>query len=395
MNSMRIQAIEYRCKAETFARRKRIKYSYYFKNKSDINLSHITYYASNNVGDTVLSDTVRTGFEHFFDETLSWCLYDVSDRVSKKEIEKFNASSAIVIGGGGLFLPDTNRNSLSGWQWSYSPEQLEAITKPIVLFSVGYNYFRNQEVDNRFVSSLTDLVRKSSFVGLRNHGSIRTVQSLLSPEIAQKVVFQPCLTTLISKIGYVLPEKQKNNNIAINIAYDRIEARLGVHKKEILSSVAEAAKELERKGYNIFYIAHISKDLEFVNFLHEMNVKAKVVCASSWSSQKLINFYRNMDFVIGMRGHAQMIPFGVDTQILTLGSHDKMKWFLEDINAEDWYIELTEDPSSLKERIIDKFSTIHEKQNIESDERINDAKNFLYEETKKNFEIINKVITIK
>ncbi len=386
------QIIEYRCKAETYLRRKKLKYKYIFDDSSKYRISHVTYYASNNVGDTVLSDTVRKGFEHFIEEPISWRLYNVSDIVTSNDLERFNESLAVLIGGGGLFLPDTNKNSLSGWQWPYTPEQLASIAKPIILFAIGYNYFRDQEPNALFVKSLTDIVSKSDFIGLRNRGSIKAVQELLPEELGKKIVFQPCLTTLISRIGYSLPSKEKSKNIAINIAYDRIESRLGINKDSILSSIASAIKEIEIKGYNIFYIAHISKDLGFVNYLKEKDIKVKVICASSWSAQKLISFYNSMDVVIGMRGHAQMIPFGVDTQIITLGSHNKMKWFLEDIEAEDWYIELKDNPDNLKEQIVEKFVNIYEKNYNDTNERIFKAKNSFYDNTKQNFEIINNIM---
>ena len=301
-------------------------------------------------------------------------------------------ANAVVIGGGGLFLPDTNKNSVSGWQWSYSPEQLTSINKPIILFSIGYNYFRDQEPDELFVNSLRDLVKKSRFVGLRNHGSIRAIQNLLPCEMKEKIIYQPCLTTLISRIGYDLAQKTINKKVAINIAFDRMEQRLGTDKDTILEEIADAIKIIEKKGYEIYYIAHISKDLSFVNYLHEKDVNVKIVCASSWSAKRLIAFYRNMDVVIGMRGHAQMIPFGVGTHIITLGSHDKMRWFLEDIESEDWYIELTENPHQLGERIVHKFADIHEKHSSETTERILESQDMLFNITKDNFDIINELI---
>ncbi len=45
-----------------------------------------------------------------------------------------------------------------------------------------------------------------------------------------------------------------------------------------------------------------------------------------------------MDVVLGMRGHANIIPFGQNTPFIGLGAHNKVKWFLEEVGLEDNFI---------------------------------------------------------
>jgi hypothetical protein len=42
-----------------------------------------------------------------------------------------------------------------------------------------------------------------------------------------------------------------------------------------------------------------------------------------------------------MRGHAQMIPFGLGAPILSLIAHDKLGWFLDDIGHPEWGVDVT------------------------------------------------------
>ena len=56
--------------------------------------------------------------------------------------------------------------------------------------------------------------------------------------------------------------------------------------------------------------------------------------------RKVVEAYSRPALVIGMRGHAQMIPFGCGTPILSLVSHDKIQWFLDDIERPEWGIEM-------------------------------------------------------
>ena len=43
-----------------------------------------------------------------------------------------------------------------------------------------------------------------------------------------------------------------------------------------------------------------------------------------------------------MRGHAQLIPFGCGTPTLSIITHDKLQWFLEDIGHTEWGIDILE-----------------------------------------------------
>jgi polysaccharide pyruvyl transferase WcaK-like protein len=358
-----------------------------FRNKNYINITHVTYFASSNVGDTVLSDTVRNTFGKQIGK-INWNLSEVSDEVSNKSINSINKSKAVVIGGGGLFLPDTNKNAISGWQWSCGKEQLDRISNPIILFAVGYNYFRGQEANQLFINSLNHIIQKSVFIGLRNHGSIKEVEKLIHPELRKKIVHQPCTTTIIRKLNYKLPAKQITKKVAFNVAFDRVDLRFGNKKEVILSQIAKSVKLIEGQGYELCYIAHCVKDLDFVSYLNSEGLKIAVINASSWATDKLITFYNGVDVVIGMRGHAQMIPFGVNCHIITLGSHEKMKWFLEDIDALDWYVELTNNCNNLANTIFNKFIEIHEIKGEETTKRILDAQEKLHNITLQNMEYI-------
>lgn len=315
--------------------------------------AHVTYCAVGNTGDTMLSQCVRRVFEKYFGEK-KWWIIPVTAEVNERSLMHINQSKLLVIGGGGLFISDTNQNCISGWQWPVSKEQLDVIESPIIIFSIGYNYFRGQEVPQLFKDNLIALVQKASFIGLRNTGSVNAVKELLPVELRDKVVYQPCTTTLISKI-YHIQHCPYRRTVAFNIAFDRIDRRFGDKKEIVLMEIAESAKQLQDKQYDIVYVAHMKDDLMFLPFLKKANVRFVVKDISNYLPQQTIEFYRKIDIVIGMRGHAQMIPFGINCGIITLGSHDKMRWFLEDIGCMNLYVELMEGAESISNRIVQVF----------------------------------------
>ncbi len=351
--------------------------------------AHVTLLLAGNTGDDVLSECVRKTVRSYF-PVEQWEIVPVRDAVSKKTIETINSCSKLWVGGGGLFLPDSNINDISGWQWPVSSEQIDMINVPIIIFSVGYNFFPGQVPNEIFKSSLKCLVKKSSFVGLRNQGSIDAVKSILPLNLQAKIKYQPCTTTIIRKIyNDLIPPKMETGKIAINMAFDREELRFGNRKEEILNSVAKTVKKLEIMGYEIHYVCHCVNDRKFIPWLKKWNIKYELNDMVYCYPLDVIKFYNEMDTVIGMRGHAQMIPFGVNCEIISLGTHDKMKWFLEDINATDWYVNLNQNDGDICENIIQIFLDIHSKE--ETKKRLIDAQNMLWDITQGNLKFISSI----
>lgn len=326
--------------------------------------THITYAYVRNAGDTVLSWAVRQflGFD-------GWNIKSVSDVVSEKEIRDFNSTDAIIVGGGGLFLPDTNQNSISGWQWAISNSQVEQLGAPLVLFSVGYNYFKHQTPSECFLNSLECVVKKAVFFGLRNMGSVETVKGLLNAELREKVVYQPCTTTFIRKM-YELPMKKKAKQVALNMAFDREEQRFGGKQEQIFEQIYQAILSVRRLGYEVVYAAHSDKDLKFLLYMNEKKLFLPFVNLERSLPEEVIEFYHNVDVAIGMRGHAQMIPFGVGTKIISLGTHDKLKWFLEDVHLEKCYVDLNKSIDTIAQQIVDIFIDIEIENSQEMEMRL-------------------------
>ena len=365
---------------------------------SEKEISQVTYYKVGNLGDTVLSQCVRRtlrllcGFK-------TYNLIVVNKPVTDDTIMRINKTKMLVIGGGGLFLPDTNANSISGWQWAISEDQLQRIKVPVILYTVGYNYFRGQSSNELFEKNLRLIISKSQFVGLRNNGSCQAVKSILEDGAQDNVsrslpeiVYQPCTTTLIRQIYPELPPKKRTGKIGINIAFDREKLRFGDDQELILTQIAKAMKTLVGRNYKLYYIAHAGIDLRFVPYLKKEGVRFKEINMSSWLPQKAIRFYNEIDCVFGMRGHAQMIPFGVNCEIISLGSHEKMRWFLDDIDSLDWYVELRQSPETLSERIVDTFTRIHEIEPEKTKERLLKAQEKLWKISQTNAMRINEIL---
>ena len=157
-----------------------------------------------NAGDNLLVPALQTSITNL--RHINFINKNCRRRLNDDDIYLFNNSKGVIIGGGGLFLKDTNPNKISGWQVPISIEQINRIKVPISLVGVGYNRFRNQEdFDNCFYDNITALISKCTFAGIRNKGSIEALKQYLPKELHGKLKFHPCATSVLSRLYSFAP----------------------------------------------------------------------------------------------------------------------------------------------------------------------------------------------
>ncbi|WP_303317367.1 methyltransferase domain-containing protein [Flavivirga abyssicola] len=304
-------------------------------------LFHVSAFNYVNAGDTLLPLALQDTWCEV-DNSLSWNNQQVYPIVNLKLVEKINKSKGLIIGGGGLFLKDTNANNISGWQWPCSIEMLSKIKVPIVFYAVGYNRFRDQEeFEPFFKENIKAFTEKAVYLGLRNTGSIEAIKKYLPDYLHTKLRFQPCMTTFLSELysNQIDFSKEKENFVAFNVAFDRSHLRFGKKIGNILTDISIVLKELSELIPLKFY-SHMYSDESIIPFLQSHDVKYELVRLNDSHPKRIVEEYIKPKLVIGMRGHAQMIPFGCKTPILSIISHNKMKWFLDDIDKPEWGVDV-------------------------------------------------------
>ncbi|MFJ2648877.1 glycosyltransferase [Streptomyces sp. NPDC087420] len=302
-------------------------------------LAHVAFYMpqQGNAGDKLLPESVRLTFGEDTGNR-RWHSVHAHRLFDEEALEGVNARRGLVIGGGGLFIPDTAPNGNSGWQWNVPDDRLNRIDVPIVVYAVGFNAFDGQSYRAaRFHSSVRRLVERSAFFGLRNHGSIEKVRALLPPELQDKVRFQPCPTTVTRQLvqGWTDPAVRENT-ILINAAYDRAGLRFGHDYAHFLAEMAKAIRALGAHA-EVKCVAHSLDDEKIAFDLRRQHgISLPVIPMYDFENDEIRDLYARTKLVIGMRGHAGMIPFGCGTPIISLISHPKMTYFLSDIGRPEW-----------------------------------------------------------
>ena len=351
-----------------------------------------------NAGDTALNPLVRKIIDRA-GGNFKWILRQVWDPIDSTVMEKLHDEiDGIVIGGGGLFLREQPGTDLSnsGWTWNCTVEALDKIIHPTIVFAVGYNRFRgHDEFGDTFYRHINKLFSKCEFIGMRNNGSIAALNNYVDDtEDKSKLKLQVCPTTLIWQL---LPDYQKlaqehdskNKKVLIlNAAFDRSELRFGDKTDEILSSISKSMLKAQTENWEIKVVAHKQQDRDIEPYLDKLAVNYVSYDISGGSSDDVIGFYAQSDLVVGMRGHAQMIPFGLRRPIISIISHDKMRFFLEDINCREWGVDVNEVNFSQKlDNLI--FDVAQNKPSYSK--KLSDVQENLWTITQPNLELIENI----
>ncbi len=294
----------------------------------------------NNAGDTVLFEAIEQLFDKAYGRQ-RWRQTQLRRDVTERDLSRINATAqAVLVGGGGLLISDTNANPLSGWQWKISRDVLERLEVPLVVFAIGYNRFRDgAEFPPMFRRHLEATVARSVFFGARNAGSVMQIRSQLPDSLRNRVVFQPCMTTVLRHYHPALvPESRArfSKRLAINLAFDRPANRYGSTTDATLARIRSIVKWALDEDWEVTAAIHSSYDDPIGSVLQGLTGKLRLRRLNLASPNAIVRFYAGMPVTLGMRGHAQMIPFGCGNALFSIVSHDKMNFFLQDIERPDW-----------------------------------------------------------
>jgi len=361
-----------------------------------LNLSHVAIHNSlnRNAGDTLLPQSVRALFDTV-GASFGWRLDQVWEEMGRDVVDVLNHSTqGLVIGGGGFIIRDQQGGNTanSGWLWNISLENLAKLQVPVILFAIGYNRFRGQpDFDENFKVHINEVVHKALFVGMRNTGSINKLARYLeSDSLKDKLRLQFCPTTVAWQIFPHIAQlaldfearTRKKPVLAFNFAYDRPSMRFGDMEDQILKRLALVMKCIEESGWDIVLTAHKVIDRAIETYLDNAKVNYATHDLTEATHLEVMKHYAQCDFAIGMRGHGQMIPFGMRRPIISLISHDKMGYFLEDIGHPEWGVELGDE--NLVETLWQRFKQ-HAIDEIEETKRqVEDAQNVVWQQSREN-----------
>jgi len=308
-----------------------------------ISIVHMCGHYFKNVADQYISESVHKVFERKMG-AINWLNYDIRKLCSELDIRGFNDYDAIVIGGGGFILPSSFLSKPeTGWVIGIPLDLIKQIEVPIIGFSVGCNLFRGEALDSPiFVENFNALLERSPFFSLRHNGDIAKMKAYVGTDYDIKLNFCSSL------FGREYKEIT-GNTIAFQLAWDRIENRFGsvenasVFVEHIEWLISYFAKE----GCNVAIVSHTNSDVDANLAIWEKLRQKRVCCEfvdlTGEDPDVLVNFYYGVKTIFTMRGHGQMIPMGLGSNVVSLISHDKMQYLLEDLGITRTGVEVNDE----------------------------------------------------
>jgi hypothetical protein len=297
-----------------------------------------------NSGDFLLGPSTKYHFEQMISKDIQWSNFDIRKTVNIKDIEYFNKFDYIVVGGGGLLLPDSNRNNISCWQWPISADLISKIKVPMYVLSIGLNWFFGQNAampvndsleQNKkripiFKKNIETLIDKSSHISIRHKGDISQLNSFVNLKNKNKIKFEFC--PVINYVKSKYKKEPEGDLFCFELKDDRPKMRyVGTSREDIYSKLFSFIKILEKNNKKIGIMSH-DGSTSFKRYVDKQGFKNYVFLDNSVANEKkIIENYRRVKKLYCSAGHSQMISYALGIDSYTLISHPKLKYFIQDI----------------------------------------------------------------
>jgi hypothetical protein len=302
----------------------------------------------NNSGDFIIGPATKWHFEkNIVKEEIEWSNKNVRDYFEDKDADMVNKYDYLLIGGGGLILPDTNPNNISCWQWPVYCDTLRKITVPIYVLSIGYNLFYNQkitmmnqavpsEIPQRstiFKNNIETLIEISKHFSLRHNGDCDRLKEIVDPEYHDKIKFEFCPTIEFSK-DYKEKHKLSSDTrdiYAFEVKDDRPDRRYHNTSRQIFyDHLKNFILHLLSLNKKVCVLSH-DGSTSFKSYLDKVGVNVGFISNAFSTEEKIISNYLKIDKLFCMAGHSQMMGHALGCNVISMISHNKQKYFLEDI----------------------------------------------------------------
>jgi hypothetical protein len=296
-----------------------------------------------NSGDFFLGPATKWKFEQIADEEINWYNFDVRKPVTLDDVNYFNTFDYVVVGGGGLLLPDTNPNMTSCWQWAISSQLINEITSKMYVLGLGWNLFygqsvmmpekNNNEIPQRkdiLKNNLETLINKCKVFSMRHIGDCDRLKEIVDEEYHNQIGFELCPV-----IGYV-EQKYKENFQSNNrfhtfeIKDDRMPRRY--HKitmSGFYSQLLTYIQKLRQQGEEIAVMSHDGSG-SFIRFLTNRNIPFQIINNTVANEEQIIDNYSHVKRLYCTAGHSQMMAHALDIDTYSLITHNKLQYFIED-----------------------------------------------------------------
>ncbi len=350
--------------------------------KKKLKVLHLASF-SGNIGDIANHAGTRYLFQKYLDFDFVFSELEIREFYWKQRIfdDDFvswaNSFDLLLIGGGNYFELWVE-NSETGTSIDISLSRLSNIKVPTIFYSLGVDIGqgytdKTAERFNRFMKAV--LERENMFVCVRNDGSSKALNIVLSSQIAEKIPVMPdggFFAAESLEKNFLMIEKE-NKKISINIAGDMLERRFNGHltSKDFLQELSNACILLleSYSDLNIELVPHIWRDVTFIaellSKIPDQYMRRRIKIASlNPTKAGLFDFlkgYAMSDLVLGMRFHANVCPISMNVPTKGLLNYPQVELLYEELLRPDRFQDVRSSGFGLKlaEKSLDDMKNLH------------------------------------
>jgi polysaccharide pyruvyl transferase WcaK-like protein len=297
-------------------------------------------YARNyNFGDHALGLAVRDLFRQEFGPKVIFETIDTHQAwFGLKDVLLFNNDAdMLLIGGGGLIHAFNGKT----WMLHFPCIWLKFLSCPLVIFSVGHNQFT---IDGRLPKNVV-----RNLIAVKKKALSFTIRNDKSKELMANEGFD---LQEIPDPGFFLDRNYprpsiSNRYIIVQLTGDASQAR-GLNDNAIWREIVVAIDALVAQGFSIAFCPHVKGDIKVTeDVISSLKSRESVYVWDYYKSisddyiSECLAYYKHAELVIAMRGHAQIIPYGMKIPFVTISNHRKHKDLAEVLGLGDYVYDVT------------------------------------------------------
>jgi len=306
-----------------------------------------------NIGDNIALINAQKLWKKNIKEEIQFKNFDIGNfwknnndiNASKKIFSKISKEyDCILVGGGGLV--ECQDHHATGWKLPFNKKVFQSISIPTFFQGVGINCFRGgSEYTDKAKNSLSETIDNASVFSVRNDGSKSKLDNWIGIK-NKKVIEVPDPGLMHYNDHDIKLEKLENLNVkifGIQPAWNGGgDLKPGINLGRFINQ--DNIDFIKSLTSNMKVYPHTGKDFnrlkgKTIVSLEEFKTKYRYIK----NTYDFINKYNEVDCVIAMRGHGQLITIGMNLPGIYLSTQDKVRDFSLLNGFEDYNVDILED----------------------------------------------------